>query len=65
MTKKELEAMSYEEMLRLWRFSEIGDKRFVGKDGKRFSDVMRRKREADLYEAVKISKKVGWGDARN
>jgi hypothetical protein len=60
MTKDELMAMSYEEMLRLWRFAKVGDPRFVGKSGKTFSDIMRRKREADIEGAIKISKIVGW-----
>jgi hypothetical protein len=58
--KKAIDAMSYSEMLRKWRFSPVGDSAFQGDDGVYFSQVMTAKRNADPASAVQASKNIGW-----
>lgn len=57
--KKEIDSMSYENLLSLWRFAPAGDKWFQGERGDYFS-----KRMADLRkhgaDHVGASKFVGW-----
>ncbi len=58
--KKEIDAMSYESMLRKWRFDPdpiiIG--LFQGESGDYFTKVMAEKRKT--VDHVKVSKKLGW-----
>ena len=59
--KKQIEDMSYEGMLREWRFAPTGSKKFCGERGDFFSKVMFRKRdETPDAERVEISKSIGW-----
>ena len=59
--KKEIEEMSYETMLRQWRFAPSGSPTFSGMRGNFFAQVMYRKRdELPHAEQVKASKNVGW-----
>jgi hypothetical protein len=59
--KKELEEMSYEEMLRKWRFTSIADDIFHGEIGNYYAKIMQEKR-AKLPEGQEsiISKRIGW-----
>ena len=56
--KKQIDRMSYEQMLRLWRFHEIGNPFFIDEIGECFAKVMTEKRKS--VDAAAISKKVGW-----
>ena len=59
--KDKIDAMSYEQMLTAWRFSELGDPRFIGEFAVYYADVMINKRnELTSLEAAEISKSVGW-----
>jgi hypothetical protein len=58
--KQMIDDMSYEHMLRLWRFSPVGDPTFQGETGEYFAKVMREK--ANQCDTVVASKLVGWGD---
>ena len=60
-TKKEIDSMSYETMLALWRFADSGHHMFYGETGEYFSKVMKEKATAlSDSEKVAISKRVGW-----
>jgi zona occludens toxin (predicted ATPase) len=56
--KKKIDNMSYEEMLRLWRFAKPGDLLFIGESGIYFKRQMFEK--SKNVDTVLISKKVGW-----
>lgn len=59
--KDKIDSMSYEEMLREWRFSEIPNPLFEGDAGKYFAYHMERKKcELSESEKVAISKQIGW-----
>ena len=58
--KQQIDAMSYEEMLRKWRFAPVGDPIFQGSVGKYFSTRMFALRDADPAGAVAASKRIGW-----
>lgn len=61
MGKTEIDNMSYEEMLRLWRFAPIGDSTFSGETGDYFTEVLQRKKTAlKPGEHTMISKRIGW-----
>lgn len=61
MTKEEIDNMSYEDMLYLWRFAPIPSPLFQGESGEYFSKVMMAKKaELTPEEQVTISKNVGW-----
>jgi len=59
--KQEIDNMSYESMLSMWRFSPIGTPIFEGETGTYFSEIMRKK-ESELKpgEKAEISKNIGW-----
>ncbi len=59
--KNEIDTMSYESMLRLWRFAPDGHPMFQGEVGEYYSKVMGEKRNklADGVAAA-ISKLIGW-----
>ncbi len=60
-TKKHIDSMTYESMLRRWRFAPIGDTMFQGEAGEYFGMVMRQKRDSLLDgEHVAASKRIGW-----
>jgi hypothetical protein len=59
--KKQIDTMSYEDLLRRWRFAESGDPLFVGEVGHYYQETMRRKR-AEVGDAAHTaaSKRIGW-----
>lgn len=56
--KKEIDAMSYKDMLRLWRFAESGTPMLQDEAGDYFGEVMQEKKKT--VDAITISKKIGW-----
>lgn len=60
--KKKIDSMSYEQLLRKWRFHPIGEPEplFVGDTGDYYQKVMLTKKEQLGGEAVAVSKKIGW-----
>lgn len=60
-TKKKIDDMNYESMLRLHRFAPSGDLMFQGRVGEYYSEIMKKKREEIGNEAhVRASKNIGW-----
>lgn len=60
-TKKEIDAMNYEQMLSNWRFCPAGSHLFQGDTGQYFSKVMQdKKSKLAAGQAAQISKDVGW-----
>lgn len=57
--KDMIDDMSYEELLRGWRFATIGDKWFQGGTGKYWVERMRDMRKAGADHA-QASKNIGW-----
>lgn len=57
--KKEIDKMSYKEMLYLWRFAPMGDDLLQDESGTYFVKSINLKR-ADCKDEAKISKEVGW-----
>ena len=58
-TKREIDEMKYESMLRLWRNAPAGHPMFQGETGKYYSQVMAEKRNADPGGHVRASKAIG------
>jgi len=59
--KKQIDAMSYAEMLSRWRFAPAGgDPMFQGECGDYYAKVMVEKRNNDPAAAVTASKRIGW-----
>ena len=59
--KKQIDDMSYESMLRLWRHAPSGHPMFQGETGEYFSKIMKKKREnISNSEHVQTSKNIGW-----
>ena len=59
--KRQVEAMSYEELLRKWRFAPAGDPMFAGEAGQYYLETMNRKRQAlEPGQHVAASKAIGW-----
>ena len=59
--KEWINKASYEQLLRRWRFAEVGDPIFQGAIGAYYSEVMRRRRaEVGSKAHTQISKRVGW-----
>lgn len=57
----EIDSMSYEEMLRLWRYAEVGHPLFAGEVGGYFGDKMwEKKAKVSLKDRSMISKKIDW-----
>jgi len=53
--------MSYEEMLRMWRYAEIGHPMFIKEVGQYFGNKMwKEKDKLTPAQQSKISKKVDW-----
>ena len=60
-SKHAIDIMTYEQLLRLWRFGSSSDALLQGETGKYFGEVMVAKRNAiGAAEAVRISKMIGW-----
>ena len=60
-TKKRIDEMNYESMLRLWRNAPAGHPMFQGETGQYFSEVMKTKREqVGPAEHTRASKAIGW-----
>jgi hypothetical protein len=55
-----IEAASYTELLRHWRFAGAGDPMFTGETGKHYSKMLSERRDADHEGHVKASKGIGW-----
>ena len=51
---------SYEDLLTKLRFAPVGDPFFMGEVGDYFMAVMTKRRDADLAEHTRVSKKIGW-----
>lgn len=60
--KKYIDSLSYEELLRKWRFAPSGDKWFTGETGEYWADRMSelRSRPGGQDEHVRASKAIGW-----
>lgn len=59
--KAQIDGMSYEQMLRRWRFAPSGDTIFQGDVGDYFAEVMKAKKNKLPHdEQVRISKNIGW-----
>lgn len=56
-----IDGMSTEQLLRRYRFSQIGDPIFQGDTGEYYMQVLFAKRAKDPEAWPKISKAVGWG----
>lgn len=60
-TKKRIDEMDYESMLRLWRNAPAGHPMFHGETGQYFSEVMKAKSEqVGPAERARASKAIGW-----
>lgn len=60
--KRQIDEMTYEEMLKRWRFAPMGDPMFQGNIGKYFAKVLAEKRDQmPEKDKIAISKKIGWG----
>lgn len=55
--KQKIDRMSYEELLKGWRFAPVGDVWFQGETGNYWS---KRMEETLPNNHVEISKKIGW-----
>lgn len=61
--KERIDRMSYEQMLRIWRFAPLGSPVFQGKTGDYFNASMRRKRYSQCRGAhTAASKRIGWDE---
>ena len=60
--KGKIDSMSYEELLRKWRFAPIGDPMFQGESGcyfdRRMADMRAELGGAEIHTAA--SKRIGW-----
>jgi len=59
--KAEIDAKTYEELLRSWRFNPAGSPIFQGESGQYYSRRMAEQKAAHP-DPVAASKAVGWGD---
>ncbi len=59
--KEHIDSLSYEDLLRRWRFSPAGDPWFQGETGK-YWGVRMNELKATGIDHVGISKKIGWGE---
>ena len=59
--KVQIDAMDYEDMLRLWRNAPVGHPMFQGETGDYYQKVMRQKQSEVGQDAhVRASKAIGW-----
>ena len=54
-----IDAASYEQLLRRWRFAPISD-HFFTENGDYYRTVMIAKRDADTEDAAEASRRIGW-----
>lgn len=59
--KSWIDNASLTDLLRKWRFADIGDELLQGESGDYFAKVMFGKRDADLEVWTTVSKSAGWG----
>lgn len=59
--KAHIDSLSYEGLLRHWRFAPVGDPWFQGETGEYWGQRMAELRKADPAEHVAASKRIGWG----
>ena len=57
--KHYIDSLSYEELLRKWRFAPSGNKWFQGETGEYWGNRMHEMKEKESNPAL-ISRKVGW-----
>lgn len=63
--REEIDQMGYLEMLKAWRFTQIGSGMFAKESGRYFKEVMEKKKnKLSSDEQVKISKLVGLRNRR-
>lgn len=59
--KAKIDAMSYYDLLKGWRFAPVGDPLFQGETGDYYAQVMAKKRvEVGPDAHTGISKEIGW-----
>lgn len=58
--KQHIDRLSYEDLLRKWRFAPAGDPWFQGETGDYWSSRMDELKAQDPGAAVQASKDVGW-----
>ena len=58
--KKYIDSLSYESLLRRWRFGPVGDKWFQDETGDYWGQRMAELRDKDPAGAVSASKTIGW-----
>jgi len=58
--KQQIDAMDYEDMLRLWRLSPVGNPLFRGTTGDYFITRMGVLRNSPGTDHVATSKRIGW-----
>jgi hypothetical protein len=58
--KKDIDSLSYEELLRKWRFAPAGEPWFQGETGDYWAKRMAELREQHP-DPVGVSKRIGWG----
>ena len=59
--KKDIDNLSYEQLLSRWRFAPPGDRWFQGETGDYWGSAMNKKKEEiGQAEAVRVSKDIGW-----
>ena len=58
--KTQIDGMSYEDLLRRWRYAAVGDPMFQGEVGKYYADRMQSLKDGDPGAAVAASKRIGW-----
>ena len=56
--KRWIDAATYQDLLRKWRFASVGDPMFQGEIGEYYSKVMAEKRKT--ADHIQASKNVGW-----
>lgn len=54
-----IDAQSYEQLLRSWRFAEVGDPRFQGDVGKYWEKRIAEMRD-NHPDPAEVSKSIGW-----
>ncbi len=58
--KAKIDAATYEELLRRWRFAPAGTPIFQGESGEYYGKAMAAKRVQDPAGATAASKRIGW-----
>lgn len=55
-----IDSLSYEGLLRRWRFAPVGDQWFQGETGAYWGERMAKMRSAEPDNGVAASKAIGW-----